>query len=131
MEEARASWNTAYLTRDGFECQITLRDDDETQLFKRIVKILAWIREIEGTPLRRKIFIHEGNRMNPDARIYIDEHGVPRCNLRLKDGSICKSPVIEKHGRYGRYWFCPNYRQHADSTGSRKRTPSTSYRKRR
>lgn len=131
MEEARASWNTAYLTREGFECQITLRDEDEVQLQKRIAKILAWIREIEGTPLRRRIFIHERNRTDPNARIYIDEHGVPRCNLRLKDGSICRTPVIERRGRYGRYWFCPNYRQHALSTESRKRNPSTFYRKRR
>ncbi len=30
MEEAKASWNTLYQSKEGFECQITLRDEDET-----------------------------------------------------------------------------------------------------
>lgn len=28
MEEAKASWNTIYQSKEGFECQITLRDED-------------------------------------------------------------------------------------------------------
>jgi hypothetical protein len=28
MQEAKASWNTIYLDKSGFECQLTLRDQD-------------------------------------------------------------------------------------------------------
>jgi hypothetical protein len=31
MQEANASWNTIYLDKSGFECQLTLRDQDFRQ----------------------------------------------------------------------------------------------------
>lgn len=39
MEVAKASWNTVYKSREGFECQITLRDEDEASLAQRASKL--------------------------------------------------------------------------------------------
>ncbi len=39
VEEARSSWNTVYLDRNGFACQITLRDEEEESLAQRVSAI--------------------------------------------------------------------------------------------
>jgi hypothetical protein len=36
--EAPASWNTKYITPEGFECQITLRGDSGTELLEKAGK---------------------------------------------------------------------------------------------
>jgi hypothetical protein len=125
MEEARSSWNTVYLCKEGFECQITLRDEDETNLADRAKRVMASITRSGGTPLRRRGHIPEENAGNggeeageeaPSERpekTYLDEKGVRRCNLRLRNGQVCRSPVSEREGRYGPFWSCPRYKEHA------------------
>jgi len=118
MQEAKASWNTIYRSKEGFECQITLRDDDEENLALRAKKMIASITKTGGIPLKRKGYLSDkdpetDNRNTKRPKTYIDEEGVRRCNMRLKDGSICRTPVEEREGRYGKYFFCPNYRRHA------------------
>jgi len=124
MEEARASWNTLYQSKDGFECQVTLRDEDEAQLAERASNVMTSINHSGGLPVRRKGFEanndaspkHEAAEEDPPGKrekTYVDENGVRRCNKRLKDGTVCGKPVTEKEGRYGPFWSCPNYRQHA------------------
>jgi len=39
--EAPASWNTRYISKQGFECQLTLRADDPMQLLKLANEIMA------------------------------------------------------------------------------------------
>ncbi|MDI6814829.1 MAG: hypothetical protein QMC90_01925 [Dehalococcoidales bacterium] len=46
-------------------------------------------------------------------KTYVDEKGVRRCNLLLKNGRRCNTVVVEKEGRYGRFWSCSNYKEHA------------------
>ena len=50
MEEAKASWNTRFVTSQGFDCQITLRDDDEKELVKRAAEVLQGILTRGGKP---------------------------------------------------------------------------------
>lgn len=120
MEEARASWNTVYRSKEGFECQITLRDEEEDELIQRAKRIIGGITKTGGIPLmRRKGYPSQGNDTNTNtnstrrAKTYIDENGVRRCNMKLKDGSICRTPVQEREGKYGKFFYCPNYRMHA------------------
>ena len=124
MDEARASWNTVYQSKEGFECQITLRDEDETSLAQRASKVMASITKSGGLPVRRKGF-EANNTVSPQnetgeqtpsekpEKTYVDEKGVRRCNKRLKNGTICGNPVVEKQGRYGHFWSCPSYKEHA------------------
>jgi hypothetical protein len=123
MEEARASWNTIYQDAEGFECQLTLRDDDEESLAARVAAITARIVEAGGSPVGR--WANNGPpKADPDPdqdpspegqpeKTYIDNKGVRRCNLKLKNGRVCRQPVTEKEGRYGLFWSCPQYRDHA------------------
>ncbi len=125
MDEARSSWNTVYQNKEGFECQITLRDEDESILAERIRKITSSISKSGGLPLRRNNHVAvEGTPTNtaevqddpkPDKpeKTYVDEKGVRRCNLKLKSGKVCGQPVTERQGRYGPFWSCPDYKEHA------------------
>ena len=122
MDEARASWNTIYQSKEGFECQITIRDEDETNLAERAKKVMASIKKSGGTPLRRRGYIPEENiagtgeeetKSERPEKTYVDEKGVRRCNLKLKNGRVCGQPVTEREGRYGPFWSCPNYKDHA------------------
>ena len=130
MEEARSSWNTLYQSREGFECQITLRDQDEADLIRRSGRMMKAIVESEGLPLRRKSYIPgesfnpPNNRENEGAnnsqssadngeKTYLDEQGVRRCNQRLQNNEVCGAKVNWRDGKYGPFWACSNYRQHA------------------
>ena len=125
MQEAKASWNTIYLDKSGFECQLTLRDEDEESLAQRVATITARILESGGAPVSRRA--RNGPPVGPgtgngDAgspkeeqqeKTYVDEKGIRRCNLKLKNGRRCNQPVTEKEGRYGLFWSCPDYKEHA------------------
>jgi hypothetical protein len=119
MDEARSSWNTVYQSKEGFECQITLRDEDEANLIRRASKVMAGIVRSGGIPVRRRNRHAEensgksGEKPEKLDKTYVDEKGVRRCNMRLRSGGICGSPVVEKQGRYGKFWSCPRYKEHA------------------
>ena len=123
MEEARASWNTVFHSREGFECQITLRDEEESSLVERASRMMTAIAESGGTALRRRNYVpgDNGNHQEVNGetaserpeKTYVDGNGVRRCNLKLNDGRKCNSPVTEREGRYGPFWSCPNYKDHA------------------
>ena len=118
MEEARSSWNTTYVTREGFECQITLRDEDEKSLSDRITKILSGILHNGGIPRKRRSFDSENSTSNHNGeaaqeKTYVDTKGVRRCNLKMNNGRRCNTVVVEKEGKYGIFWSCSNYKEHA------------------
>ena len=123
MEEARASWNTVFHSMEGFECQITLRDEEESSLVERASRMMTAIAESGGTALRRRSYVPEENSSHQEVngetaserpeKTYVDGNGVRRCNLKLNDGRKCNSPVTEREGRYGPFWSCPNYKDHA------------------
>ena len=117
MDEARASWNTVYQSECGFECQITLRDEDEKELIQRASKVMTGVIKSGGYPVKRKNSeignaVAEEKGEKPE-KTYVDEKGVRRCNLKLKSGKVCGHQVTEKQGRYGPFWSCPNYKEHA------------------
>ena len=124
MEEAKASWNTTYQSSEGFDCQITLRDEDEVQLANRSSVMMTSIVKSGGTPLKRKGVETNGNGHHSNGastepssgkpeKTYVDGAGIRRCNLTLKDGRLCNAEVSEREGRYGPFWSCPNFKEHA------------------
>jgi hypothetical protein len=48
--EAPASWNTKYITPEGFECQITLRGDNGTELLDKAGKAITYLLSNACTP---------------------------------------------------------------------------------
>lgn len=122
MDEARSSWNTTYLSKDGFECQVTLRDEEEKSLSERIAKVTAGIISGGGIPLRRRRLDSDNSNSNnsnsnnheepTQEKTYVDAKGVRRCNLKLNNSRCCNTVVVEKDGKYGRFWSCSNYKEH-------------------
>ncbi len=100
MEEAKASWNTVYQSKEGFECQITLRDEDETSVAERAKKTMASLTKTGAEPIKRfksmpnsysKISSEkEKNNTNSkkQEKAYFDEEGVWRCNRKLNNGAV-------------------------------------------
>jgi hypothetical protein len=43
FSEAPASWNTKYLTPEGFECQITLRAESGSELLEKAANAIAYL----------------------------------------------------------------------------------------
>jgi hypothetical protein len=48
--ESPASWNTRYITDDGFNCQLTIRADSEAELLERAKSALTYLREQGNIP---------------------------------------------------------------------------------
>jgi hypothetical protein len=48
--EAPASWNTRYLTPDGFECQLTLRGESGMDLLEKVQGAIAFLLKNGCTP---------------------------------------------------------------------------------
>lgn len=125
MDEARASWNTVYHSKEGFECQITLRDEDEVSVAERAKKVLDALIKSGATPLKRLKYndnaknnngnggANQNSKNGGSKKTYFDEQGVRRCNRKLKSGEICGQVVSEREGKYGPFWSCPNYKEHA------------------
>ena len=124
MEEARASWNTIYLDPSGFEAQLTLRDEDEESLAERVAGATARILELGGAPVIRRgrnghapaepLADDDPEPTNEQQeKTFVDQKGIRRCNLKLGSGRRCRQPVTEKEGRYGLFWSCPDFREHA------------------
>jgi hypothetical protein len=103
---------------------VTIRDDDDEALAERVAAITRQILESGGTPVTRRY--RNGPAAGKDSRdsadppddkppekTYIDSRGVRRCNLQLNNSRRCNQPVTEKEGRYGLFWSCPNYKEHA------------------
>lgn len=132
MQEARASWNTIYQDEQGFECQMTLSDDDEIALEDRVAQTTSRILESGGIPVTRGgptgAPVEEGpmNGSEPNGsrpvdgedKTFVDGKGLRRCNLNLNNGRRCSQPVTEREGRYGLFWSCPRYREHTPVTAN-------------
>jgi len=48
--EAPASWNTRYIDPNGFECQITLRGENGTELLEKAEKAITYLLSNACTP---------------------------------------------------------------------------------
>jgi hypothetical protein len=50
FDEAPASWNTRYLDPNGFECQITLRGENGTEVLEKAANAIAYLIANACTP---------------------------------------------------------------------------------
>ena len=48
--EAPASWNTKYVTPDGFECQLTIRGENGTEVLEKSTAAIAFLLKSGCTP---------------------------------------------------------------------------------
>ena len=126
MEEAKASWNTQYVSKEGFECQLTLREDEggeesaEQKLAKRASVVMFSLVNSGCTPIRRYTTASNGEEQPADDdTVYFDADGVRRCNKKVVGNKICGTPIEGvRQGQYGPYWSCPNYKSHVKKQSS-------------
>ena len=45
FSEAPASWNTRYISPDGFSCQITLRGENGKEVLEKAKSAITWLQE--------------------------------------------------------------------------------------
>jgi len=88
--EAPASWNTRYVTREGFTCQITIRGESGKDLLEKAGIALSYLLEHGYTP-ERSHQRHHGRNNNKSQR----------------DGRIC--PIhqcqMKRFEKDGNAWF--------------------------
>ncbi len=98
--EALASWNTSYVSPEGFVCRITLRAENGQDLLQKATAAIAFLlehgnlpeqrnerrpsQEHDGKPERRYCFMHlcEMKRFEKDGRTWFSH--------RLPDGTWCR-----------------------------------------
>ena len=103
--ESPASWNTRYITPDGFACQITLRGENGKDLLDKAGIALAYLADHNFLPdpgYRKNGTGNGGNHGNSanDGKL-CPVHG---CEMkrREKDGSVFHSHKTENGWCYGK-----------------------------
>lgn len=104
MSEAPASWNTRYITPDGFICQLTLRGDTGKDLLEKANAALNWLKDNQFLPCENNGFHNKQNipnkengKVNNNHNNH-DYHSSPDwCPIHQ-----CKMKRWEKDGRI---WF--------------------------
>jgi len=104
MEEARSSWNTLYQSKEGFECQITLRDEDEVNLAKRARRLVRSILKAGGAPLRRRGYLPEFNHARTED-VQEEDEGEETRNERRPKTYIDKVRLTGRASKEGK--LCP------------------------
>lgn len=67
VTEAPASWNTKYVTPDGFVCQLTLRGETGKDLLDKANAALAWLKDNGYLPCENNGFRPRTNGSKPQT----------------------------------------------------------------
>jgi hypothetical protein len=97
--ESPASWNTRYITEDGFTCQLTIRAESEGELFERAKSALTFLREQGNIPFygySRENSYHESQHQENVKE-----------NHSTDDPSWCPIHEVEmkKWSKNGKVWY--------------------------
>jgi hypothetical protein len=105
--ESPASWNTRYVTEDGFTCQLTLRADNGKDLLERANSALSYLREQGCMPFygysRGNGYQNnnKGNEANPNSDYWCPIHNVEMKRWE-KNGKSWLSHLIDGEWCYGK-----------------------------
>jgi hypothetical protein len=100
--EAAASWNTRYLSPDGFECQLTLRGESGQEVLEKALGAITHLLSSGCTPIA-----YSWKGMHSQANNDSHENGGGDNNNNGNDRSWC--PIHEctmrKWEKDGRVWY--------------------------
>ncbi len=105
--EAPASWNTRYITPEGFECQITLRGDSGTVLLEKAALAIAFLLQNSCIPY----VYRPGYRPNVETKNGNDQNagtnGSNGANNTNGNPAWCSSHQCEmrRWDKNGRVWY--------------------------
>jgi hypothetical protein len=72
FNESPASWNTRFITPDGFTCQLTLRADTGTELLERAKSALSFLREQGNIPFYGYSRDNGKNETSPQEKVIVN-----------------------------------------------------------
>ena len=110
--EAPASWNTKYLTPEGFECQITLRAETGSELLEKAASAIAYLLKsgclpytyrpvarpaAETKPNSEANKFANGSRNSPDDKANPAWCPIHQCEMKRwdKDGRVWYSHKVD------------------------------------
>jgi hypothetical protein len=105
--EAPASWNTRYITPEGFECQITLRGDSGTELLEKAALATVYLLKNDCIPY----VYRPGYRPNGEAKNCTDQS--TRNNSANGTNNTTSNPAwcpihqcdMRRWDKNGRVWY--------------------------
>jgi hypothetical protein len=97
--ESPASWNTRYITPDGFTCQLTLRSDTGRDLLERANSALAYLREQNCIPF----YGYQKYNDHQDENKQVKSNNQQSNN----DPVLCAIHQVEmrKYSKNGKSWY--------------------------
>lgn len=105
-----------YLSAEGMESHVQIRGTtaaivlaESTTAIQSIVENGGTARPGKGNGTPSK----NGKAAESTLPYYTDKEGVKRCNKTTEDGERCGQPVSQREGKYGMFWSCKNYKNHA------------------
>jgi len=92
--EAPASWNTSYVTHDGFVCRITIRGENGRDLLEKADVAMSFLIEHGYQPDQKPVRFNRGDvRQCPihkcDMKSY-EKDGRTWYSHKLEDGTWCR-----------------------------------------
>lgn len=109
--EAAASWNTKYVTPDGFVCQLTLRGETGKDLLDKANAALAWLKDNGYLPCENNGFRPRNNGYKPsnNAQANNNSNGGNNANNASNNDATNICPIhqceMKRWEKDGRIWF--------------------------
>jgi hypothetical protein len=111
ITEAPASWNTKYITPDGFVCQLTLRGESGKDLLEKANAALTWLKDNGYQPCENTIFRPRNNGSKPENNAQANKDTVSDTNSNGNNTehttNIC--PIhhaeMKRWEKGGKIWF--------------------------
>ena len=107
FSEAPASWNTRYLDPNGFECQITLRGENGSELLEKARLAIAFLLEHGCTPYAYRSAPRPSENKGEGTKNGNGTHGTSGPNGTDANPSWCAIHGCEmkRWERDGRVWY--------------------------
>ena len=105
MTEAPASWNTKYVTPDGFVCQITLRGETGKDLLEKANVALTWLKENGFLPCENNNYGKRNNGSKPEVNGQPNTNGNGNNNGHPANFCPIHQCEMKRWEKDGKVWF--------------------------
>ena len=105
--EAPASWNTKYLTPEGFECQITLRAETGSELLEKAASAIAFLLKSGCLPSTYRPNQRPVPQSKPAAESNTNSNGSSLSNSNSSNPAWCPIHQCEmkRWDKNGKVWY--------------------------